>query len=215
MLEACFKASPAPAPECLLHYMTTAYSLGYEDRPDYTHLKSLFLRELAAGGWRDDAGGLDWLEPSVAATGPQRRTSPRRKPRAQQSKAVEEEGKGEPAKKRRLERPKQDSTNRVKKQRGEKQEEEEECVNHHSVELDSPAAGEAGEREEESQQKGRPPAARGRKRGGREVGSDMLPDVTYPSQLGYGRETSKAQVSGGWGLEEASLTAPPHAGGSC
>lgn len=185
MLQACF--GPSSAPDCLLRYMSTAYSLGYEDKPDYAQLKALFMRELEASGWRDDARGLDWLEPSKAATGTKKRTSPRRKHGGQPSKAAEEEGEGSPAKRKRLGRTKQNSEGGAVKQRGVRREKEEEVCVDHCGELDSSAAGKAGERKRKREVKEVCviTSEEEEEDGLQKRGTAVLPDVTYPTQLGY------------------------------
>ena len=105
LLQACF--TDGPAPKCLRDYLCHAFSLGYEARPDYAHLKGLFLREMTACGWKDDAKGLAWLEPATAGrakrkdspakrkrkAGPapptEAEVTPPKRPRARQRKPVE------------------------------------------------------------------------------------------------------------------------------
>ena len=58
-MEECFPTTEAPT--CLTKYMEKVGKLAYDEQPNYSLLKGLFVTELEKHGLRDDGKGLDWL----------------------------------------------------------------------------------------------------------------------------------------------------------
>ena len=58
-MEECFPTTEAPT--CLIKYMEKVGKLAYDEKPNYSLLKGLFVTELEKHGLRDDGKGLDWL----------------------------------------------------------------------------------------------------------------------------------------------------------
>jgi hypothetical protein len=71
LLRACFTSGAPPA--CLRHYMTYVHSLGYEAAPDYGKARQMFMKELSSLGLRDDGKHLDWLTSSSKSKAPRGR----------------------------------------------------------------------------------------------------------------------------------------------
>ena len=55
----CFPSSGAPI--CIVKYMESVSKLAYDEMPNYSLLKRLFISELEKEGLKDDGKGLDWL----------------------------------------------------------------------------------------------------------------------------------------------------------
>ena len=58
-MKACF--STGPSPKCLSAYLDNVSALDYDETPNYSNLKRLFVKELSSLGCDDRPDVLDWI----------------------------------------------------------------------------------------------------------------------------------------------------------
>jgi len=66
LMKACFLTGPSP--KCLSAYLDNISALAYDETPNYSNLKHLFVKQLSSLGYDDRPDVLDWISKKPKAT---------------------------------------------------------------------------------------------------------------------------------------------------